>query len=280
MRIIDAACVTNAVERLCMTANFNLSPDICTALEMAVTEENAPLGVEVLNTLIENANLAKKEQVALCQDTGMVVVFVEIGQQVVIEGEDLSDAINEGVRRGYKEGYLRKSVVNDPIERLNTKDNTPAVIHYNIISGDCLKITVVPKGFGSENMSALRMLKPSDGIDGIMDFVVETVKKGGQNSCPPLVVGVGIGGTMEKVALLAKTALLRPADELNDNTFWRDMEKKLKKRINSLGIGPGGFGGSTTVLCVNIETYPTHIGGLPVAVNLNCHATRHAEEVL
>jgi len=279
MRTIDVKQIVDAVEQLCMDANFNLSSDIYDAMKEAAKTENA-LGAEVLNILVENADLAHKDQVAMCQDTGMAVVFVEIGQQVMVEGGDLTEAINEGVRRGYKKGFLRTSVVGDPIERTNTKDNTPAVIHYNIVSGDKLKITITPKGFGSENMSALKMLVPSDGIDGVMDFVVETVKKGGQNACPPLVIGVGVGGTMEKAALLAKTALLRPVDSTHSNEAWRNIEAKLMERINALNIGPAGLGGATTALCVNIETYPTHIAGLPVAVNINCHATRHAEAIL
>ena len=279
MRIVDTRQIAETVERLCMMANYNLSADIRAALDEAAGAEEV-LGAEVLNTLLENANLARKDQVALCQDTGMAVVFVEIGQQVVVEGGGLTRAINEGVRRGYERGFLRKSVVKDPIDRVNTRDNTPAVIHYDIVSGDKLKITVTAKGFGSENMSGLKMLKPSDGIDGVMDFVVEIVRKGGQNACPPLIVGVGVGGTMEKAAILAKTALLRRVGEPHVSEFWRDTEIELKKRINELGIGPSGLGGATTALSVNIETYPTHIAGLPVAVNLSCHATRHAEAVL
>ena len=279
MKIIDTTQIAETVERLCLTANYHLSEDIRASMEEAAAAED-PLGAEVLSTLLENANIARKDQVALCQDTGMAVVFIEIGQQVVVEGGGLTRAINEGVRRGYERGFLRKSVVNDPIERVNTRDNTPAVIHYNIVSGNKLKITVAPKGFGSENMSGLKMLKPSDGIDGVMDFVVEVVKNGAQNACPPLIVGVGVGGTMEKAALLAKTALLRPVGEPHKSELWRDAEAELKKRINELGIGPSGLGGSTTALCVNIETYPTHIAGLPVAVNLSCHATRHAQAVL
>jgi len=279
MRTIDAKLITETVEQLCMDANYNLTSDIYDAMKEAAKTE-CTLGAEVLNLLVENADLAHKEQVAMCQDTGMAVVFVEIGQEVLVEGGGLADAINAGVRRGYGKGFLRTSVVNDPIERTNTKDNTPAVIHYDIVNGDKLKITVTPKGFGSENMSGLKMLVPSDGIDGVMDFVVEVVKKGGQNACPPLIIGVGVGGTMEKAALLAKTALIRPVDSVNPNEYWSGIEAKLKERINALGIGPGGFGGATTALCVNIGTYPTHIAGLPVAVNINCHATRHAEAIL
>lgn len=279
MHTIDVNKIIDVVERLCMEANFNLGDDVYNGMKDAIKDE-ADLGSEILQTLIENADLAREGKDAMCQDTGMAIVFVEMGQQVFIEGGLLTDAINEGVRRGYERGYLRKSVVKDPIDRMNTKDNTPAVIHYSIVAGDKLKITVAPKGFGSENMSGLKMLAPSAGLDGVMDFVVETVKKGGQNACPPLVVGVGVGGTMEKAALLAKTALLRPVGEPSDNEFWSNVEVELKKRINALGIGPGGLGGVTTALCVNIETYPTHIAGLPVAVNINCHAARHAEAVI
>jgi fumarate hydratase subunit alpha len=279
MRTIDINEIIDVVERLCMEANYNLSEDVYNAMKHAIKEE-ADLGSEILQTLIENADLAREGKYAMCQDTGMAVVFVEVGQQVFVEGGLLSDAINEGVRRGYERGYLRKSVVKDPIDRINTKDNTPAVIHYNIVGGDKLKITIAPKGFGSENMSSIKMLTPSAGLEGVMNFVVETVEKGGQNACPPLVVGVGVGGTMEKAALLAKTALLRPVGVPSGSEFWRDVEDELKKRINALGIGPGGLGGVTTVLCVNIEPYPTHITGLPVAVNINCHAVRHAEAVL
>lgn len=280
MRIIDTTLITQTVEQLCISANCNLGLDVRKALVEAQETEASPLGQNVLQTLVENADTAKREQVPICQDTGMAVVFVEIGQQVVVEGGSLTRAINEGVRRGYERGFLRKSVVNDPIERINTRDNTPTIIHYDIVSGDRLKITVAPKGFGSENMGALKMLKPSDGIEGVMDFVVSTVAAGGQNACPPLIVGVGVGGTMEKAALLAKTALLRPIGESNSNGFWQKTEAELLKRINELGIGPSGLGGTTTAFSVNIETYPTHIAGLPVAVNIGCHATRHAEAEL
>jgi fumarate hydratase subunit alpha len=279
MRTIDVKEIIDVVERLCMEANFNLSDDVYNGIKLAIKDE-ADLGSEILQTIIENADLAREGKDAMCQDTGMAVVFVEVGQQVFIEGGLLTDAINEGVRRGYERGYLRKSVVKDPVNRINTKDNTPAVIHHDIVGGDKLKITIAPKGFGSENMSGLKMLTPSAGLDGVMKFVVETVKNGGQNACPPLVVGVGVGGTMEKAALLAKTALMRPVGVLSDSEFWSGVEVELKKRINALGIGPGGLGGVTTALCVNIETYPTHIAGLPIAVNINCHAARHAEAVI
>lgn len=279
MRTINITQITEVVEQLCMEANYNLTSDIYDAMKDGIKAEGE-LGAQVLNILLENADLAREEQVAMCQDTGMAVIFVEIGQEVMVEGGALTDAINEGVRRGYKKGFLRTSVVADPIDRKNTNDNTPAVIHYDIVSGDKLKITVSPKGFGSENMGGLKMLVPSDGIDGVMDFVVEVVKKGGQNACPPLVIGVGVGGTMEKATLLAKSALVRPVGSHHQSPAWRDIELKLKDRINALNIGPGGLGGVTTALCVNIETYPTHIAGLPVAVNINCHATRHAEAIL
>ena len=279
MRKINVTQITVAVEKLCMEANYNLTSDIYDAMKSAIKNEGE-LGAQVLNILVENADLAREEQVAMCQDTGMAVIFVEIGQEVMVEGGALTDAINEGVRRGYKKGYLRTSVVADPIDRKNTNDNTPAVIHYDIVEGDKLKITVTPKGFGSENMGGLKMLVPSDGIDGVMDFVVEVVKKGGQNACPPLIIGVGVGGTMEKATLLAKSALVRPVGSHHPSEAWKDIELKLKDRINALNIGPGGFGGATTALCINIETYPTHIAGLPVAVNINCHATRHADVTL
>ena len=279
MRIIDTKTIIDTVERLCIDAACKLDEGLYSAIKQAVSDEGE-LGAEVLNTLLENADLAREKQVAMCQDTGMAVVFVEIGQHVMISDGLLSDAINEGVRRGYESGYLRKSVVSDPISRLITNDNTPAIIHYDIVGGDRLKITVVPKGFGSENMSALKMLSPSDGLDGVVDFVLDVVKKGGQNACPPLIIGVGVGGTMEKAAILAKKALLRSVGKPHEDEFWNGVEIELKKRINELGIGPGGLGGATTALSVNIETFPTHIAGLPVAVNLNCHAARHAEAVL
>ena len=279
MRTIDASLITETVEKLCLDANYFLNEDVYNALCTAAHSENE-LAAEVLNTLVENADLAREKEVAMCQDTGMAVVFVEIGQELKISGGLLSDAINEGVRRGYEKGYLRKSVVIDPINRVNTKDNTPAVIHYDIVGGDSLKIILAPKGFGSENKSGVKMLEPSAGLSGVMDFVVDVVQKGGASACPPLVVGVGIGGTMEKAALLSKTALLREIGRPNGSEFWQDIEEQLKNRINQLGIGPSGLGGKTTALCVNIETYPTHIAGLPVAVNLCCHASRHAEAIL
>jgi len=280
LRIIDASLVSDAVEDLCVTANYNLNKDILDSLENCVKIEESEVGVHIIKKIIENANLAKEEKIAICQDTGMVVVFVEIGRDVYVMGKNLNDAINEGVKRGYEKGFLRKSVVADPIKRTNTGDNTPAVIYYDFAEGDKLKITVAPKGFGSENMSALRMLNPSDGIEGIKDFIVEVVDKAGANSCPPVIVGVGIGGTMEKAALLAKKALIRPVNIRSNIEHVRILENELLEKINMLGIGPMGLGGRITALAVNIEVFPTHIAGLPVAVNMGCHATRHAEITL
>lgn len=280
MRDIDVNSITEAVKKLCMNANYYLNKDIREAMEKSLAIEESPIGAEVLEKLLLNARLAGEKDVAICQDTGMAVVFVTIGQEVHIKGGALSDAINEGVRQGYKEGYLRKSVVGDPIERVNTGDNTPAVIHYEIVPGDILKIELAPKGFGSENMSALKMLKPSDGLEGVKSFILETVDKAGPNPCPPIVVGVGIGGTMEKASLLAKRALLRPIDKRSTIDYVKNLELEMLDKINKLGIGPAGLGGTTTALAVNVETYPTHIAGLPVAVNINCHVTRHAETTL
>ncbi len=280
MKDIDVKSIIEAVKKLCMDANYYLNNDIKKAMENGLAVEKSPIGAEVLEKLLLNAELAARKKAAICQDTGMAVVFVTMGQEVHITGGALSDAINEGVRRGYKEGYLRKSVVGDPIERMNTGDNTPAVIHYDIVPGDALKIELAPKGFGSENMSALKMLKPSDGIEGVKSFILETVDKAGPNPCPPIVVGVGIGGTMEKATLLAKRALLRPVDKRSGIRYVKELEAELLEKINELGIGPAGLGGTNTALAVNVETYPTHIAGLPVAVNINCHVTRHAEIVL
>ncbi|AEV69797.1 fumarate hydratase [Acetivibrio clariflavus] len=277
MRTIHTDKITEAVEELCKSANYYLNDDIMDSIKNSIQTEQSETGKDILGKLIENANIAKEKGVAICQDTGMAVVFVDIGQDVHVIGGSITDSINEGVRRGYEKGYLRKSVVKDPIERINTKDNTPAVIHYNIVEGDKLKITVAPKGFGSENMSALRMLKPADGIEGVKKFVIDTVDNAGPNPCPPIVVGVGIGGTMEKAALLAKKALLRPINQRSEIEYVRELENQLLTEINKLGIGPSGLGGRTTALAVNVEVYPTHIAGLPVAVNINCHATRHAE---
>ncbi|NLC67767.1 MAG: fumarate hydratase [Clostridiaceae bacterium] len=280
MRVIDASLITDTVENLCIAANYCLGNDMLDALKKNLDVEESDEGIYVIEKIIENANLACTEQMAICQDAGMAVVFVEIGQDVHVTGKSLGEAINEGVGRGYKKGYLRNSVVGDPVERVNTGDNTPAVIHYDIVEGDKIKVTVVPKGFGSENMSALEMLKPADGIDGIKRFVIKTVDRAGPNPCPPVVVGVGIGGTMEKAAYLAKKALTRPVNVRNSAVHIRDLEIELLREINMLGIGPMGLGGRITALAVNIEVFPTHIAGLPVAVNMSCHATRHAEAVL
>lgn len=277
MREIHISKIIDMVKELCIESNYYLSSDIKSALCEAKENETWPLAENVLEQLVLNFNIAQNEDMPICQDTGMACVFVEIGQEVHIVGGLLEDAINEGVRRGYNEGFLRKSVVKDPIDRINTKDNTPAIIYYDIVKGDKLKITVAPKGFGSENMSRIKMLKPSDGLQGVKDFVIETVKLAGPNPCPPIVIGVGIGGTFDKVAYLAKKALIRPLNKKNSNQFYSDLEKELLDAINKLGIGPQGFGGKTTALGLNIETYSTHIAGLPVAVNINCHATRHKE---
>ena len=277
MREIHISEIINTVKELCIESNYYLSNDIRDALCRAKKNETWPLAENVLDQLILNSNIAQKEDMPICQDTGMACVFVEVGQEVHIVGGLLQDAINEGVRRGYEEGFLRKSVVKDPINRVNTKDNTPAIIYYDIVPGDKIKITVAPKGFGSENMSRIKMLKPSDGLQGVKDFIIETVKLAGPNPCPPIVIGIGIGGTFDKAAYLAKKALIRPLNKRNDEKFYSDLEEELLETINKLGIGPQGFGGKTTALGLNIETYPTHIAGLPVAVNINCHATRHKE---
>lgn len=277
MREIHVSKITEIVKKLCIDANYYLSEDIRKRLEEAKTNEKFPIAQSIIDILIENSEIAKDEQRPMCQDTGMAVVFLEVGQDAHVVGGSLEDAVNEGVRQGYTEGYLRKSVVGDPIERLNTKDNTPAIIYYDIIPGDGFKITVAPKGFGSENMSQLKMLKPSDGVDGVKDFVLKVVKDAGPNPCPPIVLGIGIGGTFDKAAFLAKKALLRSTDERNPNPYYADLENELLNAINDLGIGPQGFGGRTSALAVNIETYATHIAGLPVAVNINCHATRHKQ---
>lgn len=277
MRDIDVGLITEAVRKLCMDANYHLNDDVLSAMEEGLDKEVSETGKSIISQLIENASIARENNMAICQDTGMTVVFVEIGQEVHITGGLLSEAINEGVRRGYRDGYLRKSVVRDPIHRINTGDNTPAVIHYDVVEGDRLKLIVAPKGFGSENMSAIKMLKPSDGIEGVKEFIVDTVEKAGPNPCPPIVVGVGIGGTMEKAAVLSKKALLRPLNKRSGIDYVRDLETELLENINDLGIGPAGLGGKLTALAVNIEVFPTHIAGLPVAVNISCHATRHAE---
>lgn len=275
MKEVNVSDITKAVRELCIEANYRLPKDVKEKLEEYAKKENWDMAKGILEKILVNVDIADKEDMPACQDTGMACVFVEIGQEVHIAGGSLEDAINEGVRQGYIDGYLRKSVVNDPIERINTKDNTPAVIYYDIVPGDKLKITVAPKGFGSENMSQQKMLKPADGLQGVKDFIIKVVKDAGPNPCPPIVVGVGIGGTFDRSANLAKKALMRPLDERNSKPFYADLEKELLETINSLGIGPQGFGGLTTALAVNIETYPTHIAGLPVAVNINCHVTRH-----
>lgn len=277
MRDINVSEITNLVEKLCIEANTILSSDIKKCLETRSQEEESPLGRGILNTLIENAEIAKAECAPMCQDTGMTVVFVTIGQDVHIVGGFLEDAINQGVRQGYTKGFLRKSVVKDPLDRVNTGDNTPAVIHYEMVPGDTFKITVAPKGFGSENKSQLKMLTPSQGVEGVKDFIVQVVSEAGANPCPPIIVGVGIGGTLERCAYLSKKALLRPVGSLNEKKELNELEKELLERINKLGIGPAGFGGRTTAMAVHVLTNATHIAGLPVSVNIGCHATRHAD---
>ena len=279
MRVINAQQITDTVARLCIEANCHLSKDIKNRLNAMYTQESWPQAKEILERIIENYNIADQENVPVCQDTGMACVFLKIGQDVHIEGS-LTDAVNEGVRRGYGEGYLRKSVVRDPLDRVNTGDNTPAMLYTELVEGDQVEITVAPKGFGSENMSQIKMLRPSDGVEGVKDFVLKVVEDAGPNPCPPIVVGVGIGGTFDKAAYMAKKALLRSVDEPNEKPMYAALEKELLEKINALGIGPQGFGGKTTALAVNIESCPTHIAGLPVAVNINCHVTRHKTEVL
>lgn len=280
MREVNVALVTEAVRKLSIEANYFLGEDIKESLKKSRKEETYELAGQVLDKIILNSEIARKEEMPMCQDTGMACIFLEIGQDVHFVGGNLEEAINEGVRRGYEEGFLRKSVVEDPIRRVNTKDNTPAIIYYDIVDGDKVKITLAPKGFGSENMSRIGMLKPSDGLEGVKNFIIETVKAAGPNPCPPMVVGVGIGGTFDKAAYLAKKALIRPINTSNKDEFYKDLEIELLEKINKLGIGPQGFGGKTTALGLNIETYPTHIAGLPVAVNINCHATRHKEAII
>ncbi|GAB6171726.1 fumarate hydratase [Paradesulfitobacterium aromaticivorans] len=277
MKKIHVDEIIQTVEKLCIEANYDLGEDIMAGFKKARIEEESPLGRKVLSFLIENAQIAHDEQVPMCQDTGMTVIFAEVGQDVHVVGGLLSEALNEGVRRGYVKGYLRKSVVKDPFERVNTRDNTPAVIHYNIVPGNNIHITVAPKGFGSENMSALKMCKYSEGLEEAMQFVVDTVDNAGGNSCPPMIVGIGAGGTMDKAAFLAKKALLRPVGQRNSDEHLAKIEEELLERINRLGIGPKGFGGTTTALAVNLEVYPTQISSMPVAVNISCHATRHKE---
>ena len=280
MRTVPVSEITKNVKEMCIEANHFLSPDMRKVFDEAVKKEEAPLGRQILNQLAENLQIAGDDMIPICQDTGMAVLFVKVGQEVHFEGGSLTDAINEGVRQGYVEGYLRKSVVKDPIERVNTNDNTPAIIHYEIVEGDQVDIMVAPKGFGSENMSRVFMLKPADGIEGVKDAILTAVRDAGPNACPPMVVGVGIGGTFEKCAMMAKHALTRDLSEESPVPYVRDLEKEMLEKINCLGIGPGGLGGTVTALAVNIETYPTHIAGLPVAVNICCHANRHVHRVI
>lgn len=279
MREIDPEVITTSVARLVKEANYFLGEDMVRALKRASEEEESPVGKEIFNQIIENAKIAAEEEVPICQDTGVVVVFLEVGNEVYIKG-DVYQAVNAGVRRGYREGYLRKSMVKSPINRVNTGDNTPAVIHTKIVSGEKLKIIVAPKGGGSENMSIVRMLKPSDGIEGIKEFVLKTIREAGANPCPPIIVGIGLGGTLEKAALLAKEALLRPLDDSNPDPEVARLEDELLEEINKLGIGPQGLGGIKTALAVKIETFPCHIASLPVAINLNCHVARHKEVII
>ena len=276
MRTVDVNVLTQNIREMCIEANHFLSPDMKKAFAMAKQQEKAPLGRQILLQLQQNMEIAAQDMIPICQDTGMAVVFLEVGQDVHLVGGNVEDAVNEGVRQGYVDGYLRKSVVKDPIYRENTKDNTPAIIHYSIVPGDRVKITVAPKGFGSENMSRVFMLKPADGIEGVKNAILTAVKDAGPNACPPMVVGVGIGGSFEKCALMAKKALTRSVDEHSEIPYVRELEEELLQKINKSGIGPGGLGGSTTALAVNINTYPTHIAGLPVAVNICCHVNRHA----
>ena len=280
MRSVDVSIVTRNIKEMCIQANHFLSEDMDIAMKNAVETEEAPLGKQILTQLQENLKIAGEDMIPICQDTGMAVVFIEVGQEVHFEGGSLTDAINEGVRQGYVEGYLRKSVVKDPLIRENTKDNTPAIVHIDIVPGENLEILVAPKGFGSENMSRIFMLKPADGEEGVKKTVIQAVKDAGPNACPPMVVGVGLGGSFEKAAFLAKKALTRNLDTPSDKPHIAKLEKELLEEINQLGIGPGGLGGSTTALGLNIETYPTHIAGMPLAVNICCHVNRHAHRVL
>ena len=275
MRTVEVGILTDQIREMCIEANHFLSKDMEEALEKARVEEVSPLGGQIMAQLKENLQIAGQDMIPICQDTGMAVIFLEVGQEVHFEGGSVEDAVNEGVRRGYVDGFLRKSVVRDPIFRENTKDNTPAVIHYSIVPGDKVKITVAPKGFGSENMSRVFMLKPADGIEGVKNAILTAVKDAGPNACPPMVVGVGIGGTFEKCALMAKQALTRPVNVRSEIPYVRELEEEMLEKINRTGIGPGGLGGSTTAMAVNVNTYPTHIAGLPVAVNICCHVNRH-----
>lgn len=280
MREVNVSIITDNIKEMCIEANHFLTDDMKNVFENAVKNEESALGKQVLGQLEENLKVAGEDMIPICQDTGMAVVFINVGQDVHLTGGDITDAINEGVRRGYVDGYLRKSVVKDPIYRENTKDNTPAVIHFNIVPGDKVDITVASKGFGSENMSRVFMLKPADGIEGVKEAILTAVKDAGPNACPPMVVGVGIGGTFEKCAYLAKKALTRDLNEESPVEYVRDLEKEMLEKINKLGIGPGGLGGTQTALAINIETYPTHIAGLPVAVNICCHVNRHSHRVI
>lgn len=280
MRDVNVSEITKNIKEMCIQANHYLSADMDAAMKHAADTEQSELGKKILHQLQDNLKIADEEMIPICQDTGMAVIFLEVGQDVHFEGTAIEDAVNEGVRQGYTEGFLRKSVVGDPLIRENTKDNTPAVIHYSIVPGDQVKITMAPKGFGSENMSRVFMLKPADGIEGVKHAILTAVKDAGPNACPPMVVGVGIGGTFEKCALLAKQALTRPVDEHSDIPYVKDLEEEMLSKLNQLGIGPGGLGGTTTALAVNINTYPTHIAGLPVAVNICCHVNRHVVRIL
>ena len=280
MRNIQVREITENIKEMCIEANYALSQDMKEKLDEAIRTEKSGLGRQILNQLDENLRIAQSDRIPICQDTGMAVVFLKVGQEVHFEGGSLAEAVNEGVRQGYSEGYLRKSVVGDPLIRENTRDNTPAVIHYDITEGDRVEITVAPKGFGSENMSRVFMLKPADGIEGVKRAVLSAIEEAGPNACPPMVVGVGIGGTFEKCALMAKKALIRDVSVHSEIPYIREMEEELKDKANLTGIGPGGLGGTTTVLAVNIETYPTHIAGLPVAVNICCHVNRHVNRIL
>ena len=274
MRRIDSSKITEEVKKLCIEGNILLGDDVIKSFEENLEKEESQRGRDVLNILIENAKIAKEKSIPLCQDTGMAVFFVKVGQEVLVEGDTLTEAINKGVSEGYNEGYLRKSVVS-PLTRINTKDNTPAIIHYEMVKGDKIEIDYAPKGFGSENMSKSKMLKPSDGVEGVKQFILDTVSEAGPNPCPPIVVGVGIGGTLDKCAQIAKKALFRNIGQHSEDEFIANLEKEMIVKINNLGIGPQGLGGNTTALAINIETFPTHIAGLPVVVNINCHASRH-----
>ena len=280
VRTVRTEEISKAVKEMCIEANHFLSDDMRARFEQAVEKEESPLGKQILNQLQENLKIAGEDMIPICQDTGMAVIFARVGQDVHVEGGSLTDAINQGVHDGYVDGYLRKSIVRDPLERENTKDNTPAVIHYEIVEGDQIDLTLASKGFGSENMSRVFMLKPADGIEGVKEAILTAVRDAGPNACPPMVVGVGIGGTFEKCAMMAKHALTRNLEEVSQVAYVRDLEKEMLEKINALGIGPGGLGGTVTALAVNIETYPTHIAGLPVAVNICCHVNRHAHRVL